>query len=332
MALGVLLGGWMVLPGAAQDLTTELAFFLRDLRNMQTRATVTIDGATTFATSATYQGYIVLACTGAETLNTITGAVTGTRVYIENTDTDCTIADDDEAVAANAINLLGTLANDVGEAGKLIVLIYNGTYWTQLAEADNEGNFTVSPLDLGSAGVRVSGDGDGAVTFLGLGNGADEDLTLNLDDTANTAVWTTSTGVNIWNLSFDLRFTDNTYDIGANNSARPRDLYLSRYFNVNSRSTVTVDGATTFALDSSYHVLACTGVETINTITGAATGMILWLENTDTECTIADDDDPTAANAVDLTGTATNDVGAVKKVIGLIYNGTDWLQIFESDN
>ena len=60
--------------------------------------------------------------------------------------------------------------------------------------------------------------------------------------------------------------------------------------------------------------------------------MIVYLENTDTECTIADDDDPTAADAVDLTGSATNDVGAVKKIIGLIYNGTDWLQLLESDN
>ena len=46
-----------------------------------------------------------------------------------------------------------------------------------------------------SAGVKITGDGDGAVTFKGLGNGSDEDLTLNLDDTANTAVVSSSTGV-----------------------------------------------------------------------------------------------------------------------------------------
>ena len=39
----------------------------------------------------------------------------------------------------------------------------------------------------------------------------------------------------------------------------------------------------------------------------------------------------TAADAIDLTGAAT-DVGAAKKIIGLIYNGTDWMQIYESDN
>lgn len=98
-----------------------------------------------------------------------------------------------------------------------------------------------------------------------------------------------------------------------------------------SRTTVTVDGATTFALASAYIVLACTGAETINTITGGKTGMILLLENTDTECTIADDENPTAADAIDLTGAA-NDVGAVAKVIALLYNGTHWLELYESDN
>lgn len=100
-----------------------------------------------------------------------------------------------------------------------------------------------------------------------------------------------------------------------------------------SRNTVTVDAATTFALTSGYIVLTCTGAETINTITGApAAGTVLYIENTDTECTIADDDSPTAVNAIDLTGAATADVGAVAKVITLIYNGSHWLQTAESDN
>lgn len=103
---------------------------------------------------------------------------------------------------------------------------------------------------------------------------------------------------------------------------------------LNNRITSTVDAATTFAVTtaSSYVVLACTGAETINTITGGATGMLLYLEHTDTDCTIADDDDATATDAIDLTGAATNDVGAVNKVITLIYNGTYWLQTAESDN
>lgn len=53
-------------------------------------------------------------------------------------------------------------------------------------------------VDLGVAGVRVSDDGDGALTFLGIGDGAsdfDEDLTINFMDTTNTISLSSSTGV-----------------------------------------------------------------------------------------------------------------------------------------
>lgn len=49
--------------------------------------------------------------------------------------------------------------------------------------------------DFGTTGVKISTDGDGAITFLGLGNGSDEDWTLNFDDTSNTIVTSSSTGV-----------------------------------------------------------------------------------------------------------------------------------------
>ena len=220
--------------------------------------------------------------------------------------------------------------------------------------------------------VTISSDGDGAVTFTGNGDGSDEALTINLDDTANEAVVSSSTGVIVLSLGSvnvavgavpatagGLRLGNATSVTGRNSedSANYTILNFDAAENVNigdatvtsvtslgtityvnarlamaTRQAPTVDAATTFAITSSYVVLACTGAETINTITGGVTGAVVWLENTDTDCTIADDDDPTAANAIDLTGTATNDVGAVAKVIGLIYNGTSWLQIFESDN
>jgi len=123
--------------------------------------------------------------------------------------------------------------------------------------------------------------------------------------------------------------------LAPSSSAKDRIIrsgYTSGIFAFGSRATVTVDSATTFDATSSYLVLACTGAETINTITGASiAGTILLLEHSDTDCTIADDDTPTAANAVDLTG-AGNDVGAAAKTIALVYNGTSWLELFESDN
>lgn len=127
-------------------------------------------------------------------------------------------------------------------------------------------------------------------------------------------------------------FTDNVSDIGAPGATRPKDIYISGRIAQNRKEAIVVDAVTTFAVTSGYISLACTGAETINTIAGGATGLELVIEHTDTECTIADDDDPTAANAVNLTGTATNDAGAVGKVIRLLYDGTHWLQVGESAN
>lgn len=52
-----------------------------------------------------------------------------------------------------------------------------------------------SSFYLGSTGVKQTTDGDGAITFLGMGDGSDEDMTINLDDTSNTWVFSSSTGV-----------------------------------------------------------------------------------------------------------------------------------------
>lgn len=56
-------------------------------------------------------------------------------------------------------------------------------------------------INLGAAGVRVSDDGDGALTFLGIGDGTadnDENFTLNLEDVANTIGMSSSTAVTDW--------------------------------------------------------------------------------------------------------------------------------------
>lgn len=50
-------------------------------------------------------------------------------------------------------------------------------------------------LILGNTGVTLVDDGDGALVITGAGTGSDEDLNLNLDDTANNWVFTSSTGV-----------------------------------------------------------------------------------------------------------------------------------------
>ncbi len=50
-------------------------------------------------------------------------------------------------------------------------------------------------LQVGATGVLITSDDDGAITLLGASGGYDEDLTINLDDTENTAVVSSSTGV-----------------------------------------------------------------------------------------------------------------------------------------
>lgn len=73
--------------------------------------------------------------------------------------------------------------------------LYAGTLNATSSITAGSGN---GQIDIGSAGVRLTSDGDGAITFLGLGNGSDEDFTLNLDDTSNTIVASSSTGVSLF--------------------------------------------------------------------------------------------------------------------------------------
>lgn len=225
------------------------------------------------------------------------------------------------------------------------------------------GTFSIGSLK----DIVISSDGDGAVTFAASGtNGSAESITVNLDDTSDTATFSSATSVTTWtfgdvsvmasrlrssgttitldtsagagvgctvNNNAPAKFScgNNAVDLGASGAAF-KSLVASGTAVLGSAGITTVDGATTFAVTSSVMTLACTGAETINTITGGIAGMVVWIINNDTDCTIADDDVATASNAIDLTGTGTNDVGAVAKVIGLLYDGSSWLQIFESDN
>lgn len=83
--------------------------------------------------------------------------------------------------------------------------------------------FTTSVI-LGAAGVSITDDADGAITLKGLGDGTDEDLTLNLDDTTNVATWSSSTGVATWSVPFSIDFPgafrlyDSTEELNIGNS------------------------------------------------------------------------------------------------------------------
>ncbi len=59
----------------------------------------------------------------------------------------------------------------------------------------------VDDITIGAAGIILTSDGDGAVTIAGLGNGTDENLIINFDDTADTVGISTGTGVTNINMS-----------------------------------------------------------------------------------------------------------------------------------
>jgi hypothetical protein len=78
-----------------------------------------------------------------------------------------------------------------GQADQSNSITSSATDWTFALDVV----ITGSDLTLGAAGVKLTGDGDGAITLLGLGDGFDENLIINLDDTSNTAVISSTTGV-----------------------------------------------------------------------------------------------------------------------------------------
>lgn len=200
--------------------------------------------------------------------------------------------------------------------------------------------FTAANTFSSTVSLNATTNVGGTVT-VGAGGAADNgivELTASTPDTGGLVTGTTS---NHWviaeraDASFDFAHALTTHPTLFVHSTNQSTTEFTGYSYLGpnpSRNTVTVNGATTFAVTSAYIVLECTGAETINTITGGLTGTVLHIENSDTECTIADDDSATATDAVDLTGAGANDVGAVAKVITLIYNGTHWLQTAESDN
>lgn len=63
------------------------------------------------------------------------------------------------------------------------------------------GSTTSGTIAIGAAGVTLADDGDGAVTLTGAGDGSDEAIKLNLDDTANTVGVSTPTGITKWDMN-----------------------------------------------------------------------------------------------------------------------------------
>ena len=92
------------------------------------------------------------------------------------------------------------------------------------------------------------------------------------------------------------------------------------------------NGVTTFVVESNVMTMTGDGGgNTIGTITGAKSGMLLTLIFVDGNVTITDTDAHTA-NTIDLAGTATDITSADDKTLQIVYDGTSWYETSRSVN
>jgi len=126
-ATAVLMDGTV---GVTGDLTAS-ADLIQVGQMQQTTQNVDISFETEFAVTS---DVVRLQCPSAENLNTIIGGLNGEMIVIRHDDSNCTIVDDDDPTAANAINLGGAASNSVGATGKILTLIFNGSAWQEVSE------------------------------------------------------------------------------------------------------------------------------------------------------------------------------------------------------
>lgn len=95
----------------------------------------------------------------------------------------------------------------------------SGTTNSTLTGDATANSFTAGPVSgtgqitLGSSGVRITDDGDGAIKFASLGNGAQEGMTFNLDDVTDEVTVTSDTGVVLFNYSgISLKANNGTFN------------------------------------------------------------------------------------------------------------------------
>jgi len=156
---------------------------------------------------------------GAVTFQTgnVAGAITltlpiTTGTILNNTDLN-TMAELDSLIAdANVLS-----EEEIDASLELLTLMDDKT-GTGLLTFATSPTFTTS-INLGATGVSVSDDADGAITFLGISGGYDENFTINLDDVENTIGVSSSTGVTGFNFG--------TIDITAGDINSAGNLYFS---------------------------------------------------------------------------------------------------------
>ena len=98
-----------------------------------TLTVVTVDETTVAVITS---NVIQLQCTGAETVTTLTGGVSGQLLTIIHDDSDCTINDTDNNTA-DQIDMLGSNNDLAGAADLIVQLVYNDVHWFAVSESAN---------------------------------------------------------------------------------------------------------------------------------------------------------------------------------------------------
>lgn len=176
--------------------------------------------------------------------------------------------------------------------------------WVQVASGTTP-TFTTS-ISIGSAGVKLSDDGDGALTFLGLGNGTDEDLTINLDDTANTGTFTSSTGLNVLNFS-SIALQESGVGVLNNDEIDASSELLA------IMDDETGTGALTFATAPTFTTsIGVTG--TITSTSASASALAVGLNGATNPSFVVDSSTGSQAAGLKITGAATGGTVAIAAI------------------
>lgn len=207
-----------------------------------------------------------------------------------------------------------------------------------MAKLDEDGNFTdwvgnwtwdtgtfllENGFNLGSGGVVFSDDGDGQLTITGAGDGYDENLTINLDDTENTAVVGSGTGV------ADISYGSiNLITTGHVNSG-------TRFIETTTDINVTVDGSSGIYINN--HASAITYTLPADPETAGGDSKIFIFRNRQANAiTIT----PAAGDVIELDGAdetagetivSTGAIGEMATLVGFDDGGTDRWIVFSTN-
>jgi hypothetical protein len=230
-----------------------------------------------------------------------------------------TITNTDADQAADSI-VLRLATNDTSDANTIFIrgtTDDDGTPATDwnVAPTGTAGGLTET---LGATGVRLTTDGDGAITFLGLSAGADEDFTINLDDTANEVDVSTGSGVLDWDFN-GMDVNTDTLDLTGTGTINGLDA-IDATSETTLEAALDIGGEVTSTGMSSTVIADSVSVATW-TMTGAP-GVTFSNEATSSGCADFREDSDNGSNRVRLCGPAsTADVQLdLQATAGTIYS------------